>query len=128
MAKQANCNDPKCKNYGKYARYCMHVTGSLKPVKPIPVASKKMVKSLAEYQKIAAKFKRDHPVCQAQLKDVCKTKTTDVHHMKGKIGELLTDTKYFLAVCRSCHSVLETNPLFARERGFSLSRHKKESI
>ena len=36
--------------------------------------------------------------------------STEVHHQKGKIGALLIDTVYFMAVCRPCHQFIEVNP------------------
>jgi hypothetical protein len=42
--------------------------------------------------------------------------------MKGRIGNLLTDTSHFLAVCRQCHSWIEEHPTEAKELGFSKSR------
>jgi hypothetical protein len=42
--------------------------------------------------------------------------------MKGRIGNLLTDPKYFLAVCRQCHNWIEEHPKEAKELGYSVSR------
>ena len=58
----------------------------------------------------------------AKLTNICTTHSTDVHHMKGRIGPLLTDTKFFLAVCRSCHTWIEEHPKEAKELGYSISR------
>lgn len=48
--------------------------------------------------------------------------TTEIHHMKGRIGDLLIDTKYWLAVSREGHVLIEQNPEWAKENGYSLSR------
>jgi len=60
-------------------------------------------------------------VCQAKLFG-CTHLSTDLHHIKGRVGDLLTDENNFLAVCRSCHTFIEENPKFAKEKGFSKSR------
>jgi len=65
-------------------------------------------------------FLNDNPFCK-----VCGKSATDVHHMRGKIGEDLTDSRYFLAVCRGCHTLIEENPTWAKEKGYSLNRLDK---
>ena len=36
---------------------------------------------------------------------ICKSApATDVHHMKSRRGNLLFDTKWWMALCRPCHS------------------------
>lgn len=47
---------------------------------------------------------------------------TEVHHKKGRIGKLLCDVKYWLAVSREGHIKIENNPEWAKEQGYSLSR------
>jgi len=47
---------------------------------------------------------------------------TEVHHMKGREGVMLLDTKYWLAVSREGHVKIELNPEWAKEMGFSVSR------
>lgn len=49
-------------------------------------------------------------------------RATEVHHMKGRIGNLLLDTKFWLAVSRDGHKKIEENPDWAKENGFSLNR------
>lgn len=60
-------------------------------------------------------------ICQARLKN-CTLKATEVHHMQGRLGDLLTDESNFLAVCRNCHQEIELNPAMAKEKQFSNSR------
>ena len=83
-----------------------------KKIKDRKLADKKIYKILRD------DFLKDHFVCE-----VCfKNPATDVHHKKGRLGELLTLVRYFLAVCRSCHTKIETNPKWAKENGYSESR------
>lgn len=94
-----------------------------KKQKPIPKVSQKQVERLAQYRKVRDHFMKEHPNCQARLQG-CTIKSTDCHHSRGKVGDLLTDNRYFKALCRSCHSYIETHPFNAKEMGFSLSRLK----
>lgn len=93
----------------------------LKTKKPIPKVSQKQVERLAQYRKVRDQFMKENLLCQAKLNG-CTVKATDLHHAKGKVGDLLTDKRYFKALCRSCHSYIEINPNFAKEKGFSLNR------
>lgn len=49
----------------------------------------------------------------------------EIHHKKGKIGKLLYDIRYFLAVTREGHDKIEANPEWAYEMGYSLLRTAK---
>lgn len=72
-----------------------------------------------EYKKIRLAFLKDNPRCAVTGRDA-----TEIHHMKGRVGSLLTDTKYFLPVCRDAHQRIELNPEWAKENGYSLNRTK----
>lgn len=57
---------------------------------------------------------KDHPVCE-----VCGLEpSVDLHHKKGRSGDLLFDTKFFMAVSRKCHDRIHQNPKWAKESGF----------
>jgi hypothetical protein len=86
--------------------------------------SVKRAKQEREYSKLRDKFLQANPYCQAMIQ--CHgLLATEIHHKKGKIQGLLTDTDYFLSVCRTCHQWIENNPLEAKELGLSLSRLSK---
>lgn len=89
--------------------------------KPIPKVSAKQMKRLAEYRKVRDEFMKLHPTCQAKLSG-CTIKASDLHHSKGRTGDLLTDKRYFKALCRKCHGYVETHPEQAKELGLSDSR------
>lgn len=121
--KQSNCEIKGCRNYGKYCR--LHATLNIKPVPEISKISDKKKELDKQYSKVRAKFLKAHPFCEAKIEG-CTKVATDVHHKKGKVGEEdYLNEKYFLAVCRKCHSAIETNPAYARQQGFSLSRLSK---
>lgn len=67
-------------------------------------------------------FMEQNTTCQAQLPG-CTYHATQLHHKKGRIGDLLTDERYFLAVCHRCHQRIELNSEEARKKGFSLERY-----
>ena len=62
-----------------------------------------------------------HPICER-----CNRKHSDqIHHKGGRIGSLLYDKRYFLAVCDTCHKWIEANPKLSKEEGWSISRLSK---
>lgn len=77
------------------------------------------------YSPIAKKFREDNPLCEINGPG-CTVKTECVHHSKGRIGELLTDVKYFMAACYPCNLWVETDDAAARDRGFKISKFKKD--
>lgn len=95
--------------------------------KPYKIAkrSKKGQKEDRLYSKLSKQFKIDNPYCKVKL-DGCTHLTTDVHHRKGR-GIYLNEPKYWLPVCRSCHTKIELNPSLSIAKGFSISRLKDES-
>lgn len=99
----------------------MHCTDSLKTImiKTIRRRSKKRAKQEREYGIIRALFLDQNPICQVKN---CRGPSQEVHHKKGRIGELLTDVRYFLAVCNPHHRYIENHPIEAKAHGYSLSR------
>lgn len=91
-----------------------------KPKKMIAGISKKHQNRLTKYIKIRETFMKEHPMCECGMG--CGLPSTDVHHMKGKIGDLLFDTRFFKALNRICHTWVETHPKEAKELGLSENR------
>jgi hypothetical protein len=48
--------------------------------------------------------------------------TTDIHHKRGRIGALLMDQRYWLAVSRRGHTWIHDNPDAARSLGWLCER------
>jgi pullulanase/glycogen debranching enzyme len=92
--------------------------------KPILPRSPKKVVQDAVYSVLRIKFLKEHSMCEAHLTG-CTQSSTDVHHKRGRIGTLLTDIKYWLAVCRHCHDWIEKHPEESKEKGLSLDRLKE---
>jgi hypothetical protein len=121
--KQANCNRKGCDNYGRYARYCGHIEGSLKPVKPIAPRSKKLDKIMKkEYVPQVKEMVEKGEVCKVQSR-VCIGKTNGFHHIQGRIGAKLLGPKK-VPCCGPCNRFIEANDLWARSNGWKQSKHE----
>ena len=46
-----------------------------------------------------------------------KRRRLDVHHVRGRLGSLLIDARFWKFVCRTCHNWIGDNPDAARARG-----------
>ena len=93
--------------------------------KRLPQRSPKRIKLDKEYSASRKVFLSLKPMCEAHLPQVCSQVSSDVHHMKGRIGDLLLDQTYWLSVCRGCHYWIEHNSREAKELGFSINRLDK---
>jgi hypothetical protein len=96
----------------------------VKKVKKIKPVSTKRVKQNSVYTQVRQAFLYKNEFCKARL-SICTMWATEVHHMKGRIEDLLTDERYFLPVCRRCHDWIETHPHDAHDLGLSLYRLEK---
>lgn len=97
----------------------------MKPRKPLRKISPKGQSRRRVYSVIAKTFKLEHPLCEA-CKRIDATSdrqfTTDIHHTRGKVGDLLFATQYFMAVCRSCHNWIGDHPQGALDHGLICQR------
>lgn len=84
----------------------------------ISKVSKSLKNELKIYHKLRHEFLNKNKKCQFKG---CIKPSEDVHHMKGR-GMNLNKTEYFMAVCRHHHNVIEHNPEYAYEMGYSLKR------
>ena len=80
--------------------------------------SSEQIKNL-QYSVLRTEFlgKKENQICPITGK-----LTTDIHHKKGRVGELFLDTKYWVALSREGHRFVEENPEWAKENGYSLNR------
>lgn len=49
--------------------------------------------------------------------EICGQEATDIHHKKRR-GKHLCEKHTFMALCRSCHTRVETDIAWAREKGY----------
>lgn len=101
--------------------------GLAKPPEPkapatINKKSDKLKAGEKEYKKVRKAYLTVHISCEVKG---CNHVATEIHHQKGRIGDLLIDTNFFLAVCSEHHKKIELLPAWAKEKGYSISRHKK---
>lgn len=126
---------PGTQNYltaGRCKTHYWNYRASLKPVKvkdigksipkqrkPIARRSKKRIVQELQYNADVKVFlgKPENSKCP-----VTGQKATEVHHKKGRIGDLLLDQRYWLAVSSEGHRKIEMNPEWAKENGYSLNR------
>lgn len=112
----------------KFCRHCWSkqfkgLSSIKKPTakKPMRLQSSKIVKLNAAYKVLREQFFKRKPHCEAHLPG-CAINACDIHHKKGRTGALFLDDTEFLAVCRTCHTLIETNPNAAKILGLSKSR------
>lgn len=85
----------------------------------IKSVSDKKLAELKEYRVVRDGYLDTHKVCEHPE---CKNLSEDLHHAKGRVGSLLTDVRYFKALCRRCHRWVEENVNEAKKLGLSVDR------
>ena len=124
------CSFPTCSRIAEKNGMCIsHAKwyGTTSPVKAAPKAipkrSEKMKGVLKEVKKLYTIFlaKPDNQLCQIKAKG-CTIKATVVHHVRGREGKQLSNTKDWMAVCPHCNGYVEANDGWARDRGFKKSK------
>jgi hypothetical protein len=89
---------------------------AVKPVLIKPISDSQS-KRLAEYRKVRDEFMKTKNVCEVFG---CYNKPTDLHHKKPRAYHLC-DVSIFMAVCRPCHTKIESEDSWARENGYKLN-------
>lgn len=82
---------------------------------PLRRVSPKRARENREYAKVRARYMEEHPICEA-----CHDRpSTELHHKRGRIGALLADVRFFMAVDTGCHRFITEHPARAREAGWT---------
>jgi hypothetical protein len=125
VAKSKNiCTVEGCPNKGRYCR--LHISFSVPEKKVISKVSDNHKEVLKKYKTERARYLKEHPLCEANI-DGCTKVSVEIHHKAGKASdELYLDSSLYLSCCRHCHDILETNPAYAKQQGFSVSRLSKD--
>ncbi len=90
--------------------------------KTIAPVSEKQAKKLAVYRKVRDEYFKEHPTCEYPG---CSSDKITLHHAKGRIGDLLTDKRYFKSLCIPHHMKIELEPELAKKLELSYSRLEK---
>ena len=99
-------------------RTLQEIRSSKKPTskrqKRIRRVSVKKAADLKEYANMRAIYLANCDTC-----DVCHSeRPTEVHHKRGRVGDLLTDRRHWLAVGQKCHRWIHENIEEARTLGY----------
>lgn len=94
----------------------------LKSIYKIPKVSDKRKIDNFKYSVLRIEFlgKKENKICP-----ITKQPTTDIHHMRGRVGSLFLDTNFWIALSREGHKFVEENPKWAKENGYSFDRLNK---
>jgi hypothetical protein len=89
---------------------------------PLRKVSKKRAVQNRKYSKLKKEF-LEGCVCTVCLDehypDAAKIRSAvDVHHKHGRVGEMLNNQLFWMAVCREHHDMIHQNPAWARENGY----------
>jgi len=114
LCDKEGCDNPRfSKGFCKFHQWCR--TDKKKPKKSISPFSAKKLEQLSEYRIVRDKYLEEHPKCEVHD---CNSDTTNCHHKKGR-GKELSNPKFFMACCSSCHPQrIHENPAWAREHGY----------
>lgn len=79
-------------------------------IKPV---SDRQAARLKRWAKVKREYLKKVPLCEC----CSKARSTEVHHTRGKNGELRYNTTFLRAVCRPCHTWIDNNRAAARAKG-----------
>lgn len=65
---------------------------------------------------------RSNGSCEARTPD-CRGLADEVHHRKGRDGDLVDDVDLLLGTCWACHRFIHSNPALSYERGWMIRRN-----
>lgn len=91
--------------------------------KPIIKKQSDNLKTRTEvYNLLRIPWLKQRSLCEANLVG-CTKKSTQVHHKQGRIGNLLTDTTKWFAVCQNCHQCITDKSKQAVDADHSIKRN-----
>ncbi len=82
--------------------------------------SDKRAAEMEQYNREAKEF------VKGKICPITNQPATEVHHKKGRIGKLLLDKRFWLAVSRNGHNKINNNPIWAMQMGYTISRLAKD--
>lgn len=125
----------------------LHKVSVKKKPKGIRKVSVKRRRLNDEYRELRTEFLREHPYCQWFMAEhgideqvaisnmglvlhkmngvfeyVNVPKSTQIHHKRGRVGQLLLDIRYFLAVSDEAHRIIHHDTKTSYEKGYMMPR------
>lgn len=137
QAKQKLCNGCNLKQFiwgnlagKKYCQKCYTerkytVKKDKRIVTAISKFSLKKIEKLKIYKARRDNYFKNHPVCEYPG---CVSREVDLHHKKGRSGDLLIDDRFFCSLCRKHHIWVELHPEEAQELNLSLKRLENGNV
>lgn len=113
-------NSLHCASHNYHIRKAEREAKKVKIVRPVNKVSEKRAGQNAQYMKLRNEYLALYPMCEVED---CDQRSQDVHHQRGKEGERLLDTNFFMAVCRNHHIYYTEHSKEAIEKGISVSRN-----
>lgn len=123
-----NCTFPACNKYKKPgSQYCydhgrlMGNKSDKTAVAPTPIAkvSDNMKEQMKLYKKLRKPFLTKHFKCEVKG---CKHASQEIHHKKGRVGDLLLDQTHWMAVCHEHHQRITEDSEWAYSNSYSEKR------
>ena len=94
---------------------------------PLKNRSTKETARLRRYEKARATvYERSGGSCEARTPE-CRGTADQVHHRKGRDGDLVDDVDLLLGVCWACHNYIHHNPANSYERGWMIRRNGEDN-
>jgi hypothetical protein len=94
---------------------------------PIRRRSKKESERLRRYDRARTiVMETANGMCEA-VTNRCMGPAGQVHHRRGRDGELVDDLDNLLAVCYACHDYIHSHPHESYERGWMIKRNGESS-
>lgn len=92
----------------------------LKRRTPLRRVSKRRAAELKVYASLKNYILSQRIYCECPSRTgapTCLNEATQVHHLRGRHGELLNDTRYWLVVCDTCHKYIHSHGRESRQKG-----------
>lgn len=101
-------------------RYAANEAMKPQRTKWISSISDKRKANLKQYEKLKRVWLKGRKCCYPG----CNSLVVDVHHLRGRIGKLLCEQRYWLPLCRPHHDWVGRNPEEARKMGLLCEKGK----
>jgi len=121
-AKKKICKTCNNEDYLWARGECKRCASKSKPAKIKPVSDKR-AQEQKSYSVMRRLYLEANPECACGgIIEGCDGQATEVHHARGRVGELYLDIRYWKPLTSSCHKFVELNPVWAKENGLSENR------